>query len=165
MKKGLVFILFFYIGLVCFMPKSSLWNAFLQQIDHRGWHVETRQQAEYLLHLSLNKNKILQKKEKIADIEKIEILPLLFFNRIDAENIVWKRIHFDRLHCQTLFYKPWICTFSAEGSSGRIRGQVDMFKHTVTALLSDEKKVVRRLRNYGKVVRVQKGYRFVANYE
>jgi len=164
MKKGLVFILFFYIGLIWFMPKSSLWNAFLQQIDRQSWRVETQQQTEHLLHLLLNKNKILQKKEEIADIEKIEISPLLFFNRIDVKNIVLKRIHFDKLHCQMLFYKPWICTFYADGSSGRIDGQVDMLKHTVTAMLPDEKKVIRRLRNYGKVVKVQKGYRFVANY-
>ena len=121
MKKFFLALFGFYIGIIVFMPKESLFYKVLETADKKGINVISKTYQTPIF-LEIKNAKIFYLKMPSAQIQKIKIYPFLVYNRIDAKNITLK-IGDYKIKNLNIIYIPFLnAKIKGEASFGTFEG-------------------------------------------
>jgi len=151
--KKIVLILFtVWLGFLIFMPKVSLYNTLQERLAKKEIMLNEEHIDEGLFSLALTGVSLYVKGINVAHIEKIDIFTLLFYTRIEIENMVVDEVlhrrvpeHIEQIKATYMLVDPKVISVQSSGSFGVAKGEIKL----------KEKKVHLDLVKVGKIEKIQ----------
>jgi len=125
MKKILIFIIGFLIGLIVFMPKQELFFKILEILHTKKIDIisKTKQTP---LYLKISDAKVYYLNLPSATIKNITVYPYIIFNKIKAENIKINLGDF-KIKSLNIFYIPFLnAKITGKSNFGEFEGEANL---------------------------------------
>ena len=132
MKKFLLFLLGFFIGIIFFMPKDNLYYTFQSFLKKQNIYINSKIDLS-LFSLTLKNGIIYYHGMDISKFKNINILPYIVYNEIDFKNVNinignYKIISLKAFY--TLFY-PMKIFIKGKSNIGILNGYINLIKREV----------------------------------
>ena len=132
-RNIILFIVALYIGIVVFMPKSQLYYYGEKQLKKYGVVIDNEVLNEKIGTLEISHPVAYYQGVDIARVANVKVMPLLFMNRLEANNVellnIAKKfinIQIDTLKMNNSILKPKIVKVDAVGNFGVANGYIDL---------------------------------------
>ena len=135
-KKIFFIFLLLWFALILFMPKQELYFALERIIAEQGIKINEKTIEEGTFGLQLKGITVYAKGIKVATAEQVSLVTLLFYNRIDIENLHTDKglksivsLSLDHIVLSYSIVDPMHVYFSANGSTGEYKGSISLREH------------------------------------
>ena len=167
-RNIIIFILAVLIGLVIFMPKSSLYYYLEKQLEKNGLVIYNEKISDKIVYFKLNSANISYQGADIAQVGSLKVTPLIVYNQIEAKNIdlvgmakQFLNIDIESLKATHSALKPYLIKISAQGSFGLANGYANL-KQRVIHMDITEAKDLNSIKKYLK--RGEKGWYYESKF-
>jgi len=131
MKKILIFLVGFFLGLIVFMPKDNLYFTLQKYLSKENIYINS--DIYSFVNLNLKKGTIYYNGMDLVAFDKVIISPFIFFNKIEADNI---KIKFQNLKIKKIdvvysIINPLKVYIKGSSNFGEIDGYIDLIKRQV----------------------------------
>ncbi len=158
MKKVLAVIFSVYLGLVLLMPKEQIIYTVLNQAKKQLVNFEIEDMKDFGVYENIDGLSVIYDKMRVAKVENIKILPLLFYNKILVTSVLasgsFKSMIDDKIYKATVTYAvfmPFKVMIDADTSIGKIDGVFDLKNQKIKLILHPNKNFNRfKYKNYFK---------------
>jgi len=158
MKKILTVILSVYLGLVLLMPKEQIIYTILNQANRQLINFEIEDMKDFGVYENIDGLSIIYDKMRVAKIENIKILPLIFYDKINITSIspagTFKSMFSEKVYKASatyVVYLPFKIMINADTSIGKIDGNFNLKNHKIKLVLHPNKNFRRfKYKNYFK---------------
>jgi len=132
MKKFLIFFSFligFYIGFIIFIPKNELIFTIEKYLKKENIYINAKYK-ESLFSEEIKNAKIFINSINLIEFKKAKILPLLFYNKININNISinFKNLKINNLNITYFIINPFKILIKGNSNFGKINGFIDLKK-------------------------------------
>ena len=132
MKKFLIFFSFligFYIGFIIFIPKNFLIFTAEKYLQKENIYINANYK-ESLFNEEIKNAKIFINSINLIEFKKAKILPLLFYNKININNISinFKNLKINNLNITYFIINPFKVLIKGNSNFGKIDGFIDLKK-------------------------------------
>jgi len=130
MKKVLIFLLGFLIGIIIFMPKDNLYYTLQKYLEKEKVYINSDIKSG--IDLKLINGTVYYNKMDVLTFKNIDILPFILFNEIKADNIkIIDKYKINSIKAfYTIFY-PIKIFIKGKSSFGELDGYVDLVKREI----------------------------------
>lgn len=164
MKKGLFYTLAFLLFLLLFAPSLWIFFALQRPLEAFEMALVPQKSQQGLLYASFEQPVLYREDRQVAEAEKARFLPLLIYNRIEAEGVrlmTQKPVSVGRCTITHLLWQPTQLHIECHGSGGAVTGVFDLKEGKVVLRLQPSKsRTGRVLRRY--FYKTAKGYRYAS---
>ena len=156
LKKILInislFLIIFFVALIFTLPKEAIWFKFENLVYQKEIVIDGEKITENPIFLNLQNGEIIFSGMSVAYFEEMNILPLLFYDKISIQNIKigkdmqqFKELSMKNLDFEYSVIHPVKLLFSGDGDFGRLKGRINFKENKVDILLfpTDQFKKVR----------------------
>jgi len=160
MKKFVLFLLGFFIGIIIFMPKDNLYYTLQNFLKKQNVYINSDIKSSVFL--SLKNGTVYYKGMDVSKFKEIDILPFVFYNQINGENIKLNIGNYEINSVKifyTLFY-PVKIFISGKSNFGELNGYIDLIKREVKIYVNNLTKI--SIKNFLK--KDKKGYFYYAKF-
>jgi len=132
-KGILIFIVALYLGLIFFMPKSELYYFLEKQLNKQGVVIDNELLNSKFTSLEIEHPIAYYQGVDVARVSKIKVTPLIFVNKVEADNIEllniakkFLNVSVDSLKLNHSILKPYRVKIDAIGSFGIANGYANL---------------------------------------
>jgi hypothetical protein len=127
MKKFLLFILGFFIGILLFLPKTNLYYFIQTQLQKEHIYINSKIKSD-ILSLSLINGKIYYETMKIAEFQKIKIHIFLIYNKLTVKNLKLEIGNYKILNASVVYtiLNPFKAEINAETNFADVKGYINL---------------------------------------
>ena len=131
MKKFTVFIVGLFLGLIVFMPKDNLYFTLQKYLAKENIYINSK--INSFNTLNLENGTVYYNGMDIITFNKIEILPFVFFNKIDVNNLKIKLENLDIKKADITYsvLNPLKVYIKGSSNFGDIDGEIDLIKRKI----------------------------------
>jgi len=134
--KTLTIIISILLGVILFMPKENLFFTLQKELSKQNIYINTKTSSN-LLSLNLSNSTIFVDKMDLAKIKQTNILPLIFFNKIELNKI---SINFNNLQIKHLniiysILDPFKIKIDGNSNFANITGIINLKNHKLKIYL------------------------------
>ncbi len=147
-KKIFIVLFVIWFGILLFMPKQELYYKLEQELAKEGIKINESQIEESLFSLTLKNADLYVKGIKIATVERVTLLTLLFYSKVELKELMLddslKHMAPQRIEDALLTYtllSPVKLSIYAEGSFGTLKGDADLKERKVHLDFVEEKEI------------------------
>ena len=128
MKKFFIFLLGLFIGIIFFMPKDNLYYTAQKFLSKENIYINSSIKSG--INLDLTNGKVYQNGIDFLDFKEIKVLPFLFFNKIEANNINinLQSLKINKLNITYSIINPLKVYISGTSNFGKIEGNINLIK-------------------------------------
>jgi hypothetical protein len=134
-KKFFIFLLVLWFAILFFMPKQELYYKAEELLLKQDIKINEKSIEEGLFSLTLLDAKVFVKGIELATVEKIEFFTLLFYTKVDVNNLILdaslKNIaptNIDKVEIAHAIWNPLNVAFDAQGPFGNVNGQASLLE-------------------------------------
>jgi hypothetical protein len=131
----LLFILFFYVGLILFLPKTALYYQVEHLLKPHGIVLDDELFDENMVSLDVENITVLYKSMEIARIDQVTLTPLLLNNSVVLEKVVFDQaLKLPEVDRVTLNYSPFsheVVDVVSSGAFGDLNGTIHLQERKV----------------------------------
>jgi len=147
-KKGFLFLLLFWVLIVAFMPKEEIYFSLERELAKQGVEINEGEIKEHVFGLTLQDAVVYVKGIKVAKVEKIDLVTLLFYTKVTVtgvqiseslSNMVPERAETVVLTHTVL--DPFNAKIFAVGSFGTIEGVISLKSRMIHIDFTEVKKI------------------------
>lgn len=146
LKKAIInfaiFISIFFIFLIFTLPKDGIWFKFEELAYKKGLVIDGEDISSNPIFLNIKNGDIIFSGMHIASFDKINILPLLFYNSISLNNIKigediqqFKELSMDNLNITYSAIFPTKLMLNGFGSFGELKGRINLQTNSIDLLI------------------------------
>jgi len=146
MKKLLIALMIFLIGIVLFMPKEHLFFTLRKYLKKEHIEILSSSLSDRWLYLNMDDALLIYDGIESLEAKRVIIKPWIFYNQIEAKDLLPVKslrnilnIKADDLKITQNIFKPMIANLVADGKFGEISGYIDLKKRTIHLLLRANK--------------------------
>jgi len=132
-KKIFITVFIVWFALLVFMPKQEIYYALEKELAKQEIEINEQSIKEGLFSLTLKQVSVYVKGIKVATIENLDFLTLLFYTKVELDSLLLddslKAMAPQQTDKALLYYtllSPMTASIQAEGSFGIIEGNVDL---------------------------------------
>lgn len=137
-RNIVLFIVALIVGVVLFMPKSQLYYYGEKQLKQYGVVIGNEKLDDKLLSLNILHPVVYLQGLGVVRASKVEVMPLLFINRVDADGIElineakkFLNVNITKLKLNQSILKPYRVKIDAQGSFGVANGYANLKSRVV----------------------------------
>jgi len=129
MKKFLIFILGFFIGIIIFAPKDNLYFTFQKFLKKENIYINSNINSN-LINLKLDNGVVYYNNMDLIKFREIKVLPLLLFNEIKANDIKLNIGNYVIKNLNIIYhiFNPLNVSITGDSNFGKIEGKIDLVK-------------------------------------
>ncbi len=159
MKKFLIFLTAFYIGIIIFSPKENLYFTLQKYLKEQNIYINSDIKSN-LFSLNLKNAKVFVNKINLINFKKASFYPFIFFNKITVNDIDInvQDLNIKKLNVVYSVIKPLKIKIVGESNFGKIDGFIDLTKQYLKVYIKNPKKIISFLR------KDKKGYYFYEKF-
>jgi len=142
MKKLIVAVVLFFIGLVIFMPKENLLSTLKSLLKKEHIEIVSKDTKDRLIDLKLDDTLFIYDGIESLEAKSISVKPWIFYNKIEANALAPTKglrgilnVKADEFTITHSILKPTIANINATGKFGELDGFADLKKRSVYLLL------------------------------
>lgn len=144
--KRLFWVIFFFWIIIAFLPKSNLFYLAENYLQKQKIIFNNEKLSDKFGIFTIKEAQVFYDGLHVGDIDKISILPTIFYNSLAIENASFTNAmkqfvpqNINALHVRhTLFY-PIVAFISSSGDFGEIKGDVNFYTRKVKLVLTPQK--------------------------
>ena len=132
-KKIFIILFITWFALLVFMPKQEIYYALEKELAKQEIEINEQSIKEGLFSLTLKQVSVYVKGIKVATIENLDFLTLLFYTKIELDSLLLDDSlkamapqQTDKALLSYTLFSPMSASIHAEGSFGMIEGNVDL---------------------------------------
>ena len=167
-RNIILFAVALIVGVILFMPKSQLYYYTEKQLKQYGVVIGNEQLNDKLLSLEVLHPVVYLQGLGVARASKVEITPLLFINRVDADGVElineakkFLNINITKLKINQSILQPYRVKIDAQGSFGLANGYANL-KSRVVHIDIIEPKDINSIKRYLK--KGEKGWYYESKF-
>ena len=132
MKKILIFLIGFYIGVIVFIPKDNIYFTIQKYLSKEKIYINSNIKSN-ILDLSLNNSIVYYNGMDLIRFKSIKAFLFLFFNEIKANKIKLNLGNYIIYHLRLIYYifNPTNILIKGDSNFGKIDGKIDLLKRYV----------------------------------